>query len=476
MTRRLFLLGLLVAAAPARSDEVPKGFRAGAYAADITPRRFPISMVGQMHDQVAEGAFDHLFARCVVLENGTSRIAIAVCDLGMIPRSLLDEAKQRASQATGIPVDHMLVSATHTHTAPVVVGAFQSEADAGYVEFATDQIAGSITKAAANLAPARVAWGTGSDPTQVYSRRWLMKPVTAQRNPFGGTRDDLAQMHPGYQNPNAIRPTGPVDPQIGLLSVQDPDGRPIALLANYAMHYAGYGIPPGQCSSDYFGRFCTKIEKELGGAADGPPFVAILSNGPCAETHCYDYSRPKQDVTIETVAESVAREALKAYQMLDYHDSAPLVMRETTLTLGLRLPDEEEVSRAREVWSRVQAEKRPGRTLEEIYARETILLSEGPKQTELKLQALRIGELGIATIPCEVYCETGLALGAISPMKPFFLIELANGYNGYLPPPEQFALGGYTTWRARSSCLEKQAEPRIKEVLARLLVEVAAAQ
>ena len=105
-------------------------------------------------------------------------------------------------------------------------------------------------------------------------------------------------MHPGYQNPNAIRPTGPVDPQIGLLSVQSLEGRPIALLANYAMHYAGYGIPPGQCSADYFGRFCAKVEQELGRDNPGPPFVAILSNGPCAETHCYDYSKPKHDVGV----------------------------------------------------------------------------------------------------------------------------------------------------------------------------------
>ena len=39
-----------------------------------------------------------------------------------------------------------------------------------------------------------------------------MKPGTAPTNPFGGTKDDRVQMHPGYQNPNAIEPTAPVDP------------------------------------------------------------------------------------------------------------------------------------------------------------------------------------------------------------------------------------------------------------------------
>jgi hypothetical protein len=284
-------------------------------------------------------------------------------------------------------------------------------------------------------------------------------------------------MHPGHQNPNAVRPTGPVDPQIGLLSVRSPGGRPIALLANYAMHYAGYGIPPGQCSADYFGRFCDRIEAALGAeGGDGPPFVAILSNGPCAETHCYDYSGPKRDVTIDTVAESVSRAALEACRAIEHHASAPIAMKESTLTLPLRLADAEEVSRAREVWSKAKAEGRPLRDLAEIYARETVLLSEGPKEAELKLQAIRVGELGIAAIPCEVYCETGLALRAVSPMRPMFTIELANGYNGYLTPPEQFPLGGYTTWRARSSCLDRQAEPKVRAAVAQLLVDVAGGQ
>jgi neutral ceramidase len=466
----VILLALFVVSS---SRGAEPAFRAGAYSADITPPRFPISMNGQMHDQVAQKAFDPLHARCLVLDDGASKIVIAVCDSCMIPRSILDEAKRRASEATGIPADRMLVSATHTHTAPAAAGVFQTEPNPNYLAFLTERIAEGIVKAAGNLAPARVGWGVGSDPTQVYCRRWLMKPGTALTNPFGGTAHDLAQMHPGFQNPNALRPTGPVDPQIGLLSVQTPEGRPIALLANYAMHYAGYGIPAGQCSADYFGRFCAKVEQALGAKnQDGPPFVAILSNGPCAETHCFDYSKPRQETTIETVSDSVAAHALEAYRQIEHHESAPIVMKEATLTLPLRLADPEEVSRAREVWDRAKAEGRPLRDLKEIYARETVLMSEGPREAELKLQAIRIGELGIAAIPCEVYCETGLALRAVSPMRPMFTIELANGYNGYLTPPEQFPLGGYTTWRARSSCLDRQAEPKVRAAVAQLLVDV----
>ena len=88
------------------------------------------------------------------------------------------------------------------------------------------------------------------------------------------------------------------------------------------------------------------------------------------------------------------------------------------------------------------------------------------------LQAIRIGELGIAAIPCEVFAETGLAIKARSPLRPTFTIELANGYNGYLPTPEQHALGGYETWPARSSYLEVQAEPKIRSAVLGLLSKV----
>jgi hypothetical protein len=116
---------------------------------------------------------------------------------------------------------------------------------------------------------------------------------------------------------------------------------------------------------------------------------------------------------------------------------------------------------------------RPPKTREEIYAREQLLLAETPPTRQLTLQAIRVGELGITAIPCEVYGITGLKLKAQSPLVPTMNIELANGEEGYIPPPEQHALGGYSTWEARTSCLEVQAEPKIVEAVLGLLETVA---
>ncbi len=112
--------------------------------------------------------------------------------------------------------------------------------------------------------------------------------------------------------------------------------------------------------------------------------------------------------------------------------------------------------------------------VKEIYARDR-LLNEYPPYVDTIVQAMRIGELGIAASPCETFVETGLAIKERSPFNPTFTIELANDYCGYLPTAEHHKLGGYETWRARSSFLEVDAEAKIREKILELLRQVAAA-
>src|SRR5205085_5057984 len=113
--------------------------------------------------------------------------------------------------------------------------------------------AAGIEKAVANLAPAHIGWAVGSDPKQLFNRRWKMKAGADMTNPFGRTTD-LVKMNPGYKksNPNLVEPAGPIDPDVSILSVQTPAGKPIGLLANYSLHYVG-GVAP--LSADYFGMF-----------------------------------------------------------------------------------------------------------------------------------------------------------------------------------------------------------------------------
>ena len=96
-------------------------FQCGAAAIDVTPRHLPVIRNGGFLQAIDEKVLDPLHARCVVVDDGQNRVAIVVVDSCMIPLSLCDEAKSIASKATGIATDHILISATHTHTAPSVM-------------------------------------------------------------------------------------------------------------------------------------------------------------------------------------------------------------------------------------------------------------------------------------------------------------------------------------------------------------------
>ena len=438
--------------------------RAGACAIDITPRKFPVIVNGGFNEQQAARANDSLHARCLALDDGTVRMAIAVVDSCLIPRELLDEAKQIAHEAIGIPTERMLISATHTHSAPSVMGALGSDPDRDYSRFLPGQIAKGIEMAVKNLAPARIGWAVAEDREHTHCRRWILRPDKMQSDPFG-QRTVRAMMHPGHQNPDYLGPAGPVDPELSMVSIQSPDGRPIALLANYSMHYYGTSA----VSADYYGRFADKFKQLIGAEGVEPPFVGIMCQGTSGDQQWMDYSQPAKPRNIDAYAETIARVAFEAYKKIQYHDRALLEMREKKITLGVRLADAQRLAWAKQVVADI-GDRKPN-TKPEIYAREQVLLSERPTR-ELKLQAIRIGDLGIVAIPCEVFGITGLKIKAQSPLVPTFTIELANGAEGYIPPPEQHKLGGYTTWAARTAGLEVKAEPKIVDAVLGMLEEV----
>src|SRR5262245_5971774 len=279
--RTAVLLAWLVAgftpASTSQGADAKKVLRAGAYAVDITPEYFPVSSNGNISDRLATVAHDPLHARCLVLHNGETSLAIVVCDSCKIPRDIFDAAKALASQRTGIPVTNMLMSATHTHSAVTVTGVFQSEPEARYREFLVRRIADGIEQAHRQFQPARIGWTTAEDATQVFNRRWFTKPGVENRDPFGKT-GEAVRMNPGFDKNIIDRPSGPVDPQISLLAVQNLHGTPIALLANYSLHYVG-GVEANALSADYFAEFANLMTRKIGAAKANPPFVGIMSNG-----------------------------------------------------------------------------------------------------------------------------------------------------------------------------------------------------
>lgn len=456
MRNRRQFLGALVAAGAWPARAAVGKLRAGAATANITPQ-LGCSLAGGMTDRIGTEVHDELHVGCLVLDNGNARLAIATVDSCAVPRSILDRSKELIQSHTGIPPSHVLISATHTHSAPPAGHLFQSVPDPKYTEWLTVKIADAVRLAVNRLEPARIGWATGREDRLVFNRRYYMKPGAIPPDPFGRTTDQV-QMNPPVGSPDIVRAAGPTDPEVGVLAVEALDGRPLAVLGNYALHYVG-GTGGGHISADYFAAWARAM-----GRLAGRRFVAILSNGCSGNINGVNFLGPRVQhppyQQMERYADLLAVECYRVWRTIVFQDTVELGASIEEIELGVRLPEAADLAQARQTLA--AAGPGPYQDRSHIYARETVLLAEGyPRTAPTWIQALRIGSLGIATYPGEAFVEMGLEAKAKSPFRPTMLIELANDYRGYLPTVEAHEQGGYETWRAKSSYLEKEAAPKL---------------
>lgn len=462
---------LLALALPLAAADKPKVFRAGAATSNLTPA-IGGGIIGGFHPIPSTHIHDELHARCLVLDNGETRLAIVVCDLLGASREVYDEARRLVTEETGLPGANLFMSATHTHSATSALGTNRFRINTpldDYQQFVARRIADGVRRAINNLAPARIGWATGQEPKHVFNRRWFLKPGTMPVNPFGST-NDLVKMNPARGSKDLDRPAGPTDPEICLVSVQSPEGRPIAVLANYSLHYVG-GVGNGHISADYYAMFCDRVQQLLGADRQHPAFVAMLANGTSGNINNIDFTKPgvrdEPYAKMKIVADDVAAVAFKALQGVKHHNWVPLGAQLRELEVGTRRVTPEQIARAKEVLGRPKTLPRAA-TLEEIYAERTLGMAEYPARLAIPIQALRVGDVGITGIPCETFVETGLELKARNPFKPSFTHSIANGYYGYLPTPEHHRLGGYETWLGTNR-LEEQASTKIVTALLEML-------
>lgn len=459
-------------AAPSQGADV---FRAGAATANITPD-LGCDIVGGFDPYPARHIHDELHVRALVLDDGSTQLVFAICDNVGIPREVFDAAKARIHAATGLPPEHMLMAATHTHSGPSARGPSRLRYETQlneYQSFIVRRIADAVQCALNNLEPAEIACGRAVEPSQVFNRRWFLTDPDQRRNPFGGV--DQVRMNPPRGAASLVRPAGPTDPEISFLSVRAIDGRPIALLANYSLHYVG-GVGPGHISADYFAMFADRIGELLGAehSDSRPAFVGILSNGTSGDCNNIDFQSKGESLKpyekMRQVADLVARRVFEAHQAAQFEAWVPLAAAQSELTLATRRPTPELLQWARDIQAKPEdAPKWLG--TERHYAARVLGLEDAPETVTIILQAFRVGDVGVTAIPFETFAETGLAIKAESPLQPTFNIELANGSYGYLPTPPQHELGGYETWLG-TNFVETEASEKIRNALLQLLLQL----
>ena len=266
-------------------------FKAGAAAVDITPVKLPVLVNGGMTSRSVEKINTRIRARAIAFADGKEQLVIVVVDSCMMTRPFLDEAKALAEKRTGIPANRMLISATHAHSAPASMGCLGTDADPAYVPFLRDKLVETIAAAQAALEPARVGFAKGDAADFTALRQWIRRPDRIVEDPFGNMTV-RANMHAGRTWDDVTGEAGPKDPDLSIISIQSRDGRPLAVLGNFSMHYFG----DKDISADYFGLFSEGLKQRLApdAAAGKPAFVGIMSHGCSGDIYRTDYTRTNE--------------------------------------------------------------------------------------------------------------------------------------------------------------------------------------
>lgn len=471
-----FLFALLIMTLPIDSTlqaQSTSKFRAGAATSNITP---PLGspIVGGFVPFPATHVHDELHARCLVLDDGKTKLVLVVCDLLGIDRLVSDEARDLIHKDLGIPIENVLISATHTHSAASALGKdarLISDSMDEYQRFVARRIVDGVKRAHNLLRPAQIAIGSAEAPEHVFNRRWHMKPGTIPANPFGGM--DKVKMNPPAGSPDLLDPAGPTDPVIPFIALREPAGKPIAVFSTYSLHYVG-GVGSGHISADYFGMCCDALARLLKADAQTPAFVAMMSNGTSGDINNINFRkpRPKQDAyaQMKFVADDVAQKVHAAMAKLEYRDHVSLAARYRELPVATRRPTPELMD-----WAKKKIADGPmvkGKAdLSVIYAERTLSMAKHPEKLKMPLQAMRIGDAVLASMPCEIFCEIGLDFKKRSKLQPAWLVSLNHGYYGYLPTPKQHELGGYETWLGTNR-LEVQASDKMLTALLEMTAEL----
>jgi neutral ceramidase len=437
-----------------RPDQV--ALRVGVAETDITPPiGFP--MAGYYHERLAEGSIDPLKAKAIVFRDNDTAAALVICDLIGIATDLSREVRRLASESTGIPASNIVIAATHSHTAPDYMKELylylgkqpQEPLRADYIKKLIDGPVASIVRAHANATPSRLATGFAKQKTPVaFNRRFVM-------------RDGSVRTWQRFSNPDVVRAAGPIDPEIGLLAIQDPqDGSTRGILSNFALHLDTVGGSRWSADYPYF------IEQTLRRKL-GSDMISLFGTGCCGDIN-HANPRETERNKVDFIGNAIGESITGTLDQLQPFTATNAYVKSQCVQLPLQDATPQEVDRAVQI---LELAKRGEKVefFDHVTAYKKLILDQfrhvephvktaehitwglsrslaGIGETlPVDLTVITIGsDVAIVCLPGEVFVELGLAIKQASPFRTTLLIELSNAVETiYVPHRAAYAGGSY---------------------------------
>jgi len=386
------------------------------------------------------GIHDDLYAKAVVLDDGRTKAAVVTCDFLGPDRTFVQEIRGIVEDRTGIEGAHVMVCGSHTHSGPMSSPPIfwerkeDEDIEGEWAKLLPRTIAGAVLMAADRLEEAKIGFGAGEADVGVNRRH----------------RNEAGEVGAIAPDPSRVR-----DPQVGVVRVDRADGRPLAVLVNYACHAVVLGADNLLVSADYPGYAMRTLERVLGDV------TVLFANGCCGNIN------PRWRGSFEAAERSgtvLAGEVLKVLQEIEPSAEGALRMEQRLIFMPLKaFPTLEEAKRAVEekkaLLSQYGDEELPehmgGLRGELIHAQYRVSVIEGLSAHQFKedlkqrrmateMQVLTVGDAALVMLPGEIFAEIGLEIKERSPFERTFVIGYANDYGvSYVPTAQAYEEGGY---------------------------------
>jgi hypothetical protein len=418
------------------------GLRVGAAAANL---KADDSMVvaGGIHPRYVKGQEGELRAVAIVIERPpAAKLAIVACDVLMMTRDQLDPVADEIQRTCNIPATNVLIHCTHTHHAPSTCRVHGYDRDEVFSKRVQQAIVKAVTDANAKLGDATFHFKLGKEKTVGQNSRLLNSDGTIH---WIGSRDD------------AVRPTGPFDPDLPVLAFRDLQGTNVAQIFNHSTHTIG-AVEGNLRSPAFYGLAAQQLESDLGGP------VCFLE-GASGSTH-------RLDVTPGEATQRIKQAVVTALGQAGPHKVDRLVSIKRPFEFKVRTFDEDAEERAVSEYCK----KRAGGSAESIIAvfremRKQLAPHQGETRTTW-LQAMAIGDVAIVGVPAEFFTKLGMDAKRRSPMQRTLVAELANDWIGYVGDRQAYELGGYQVWMGLHSYVEPGTGERMVEEIVAMLKEL----
>jgi neutral ceramidase len=419
----------------------------GAAMMDITPDRPLPNYNGVMVE--VDSNTSPLRCQALAFECGEMQGVVISCDATFVDRTLLAYIRDVVNRATGIPGGHVMVAATHTHSAPAPCPSFLSGAlpDPLYIDFFVEQISRAALKAWRERQPARMVSTLCETPGMEFNRRAI--------------RPNGLVVFAGASNSDPSYPTGPVDRVMPFVGFESIAGEPIALMVNYPSHNNAVGRV---YSGDIGGRMTEAIQAQLG--VDIP---ALFLEGACADViwHNAKPDTKRGDERACEIGEAIATIVVSAFKQGERKSIDDVRLLATVMDLPDRKWEDSTFCRDD---SRGDSDDARQLQRDRYDPEEAAVIARGDTTCPVEVMGIAFGDTAIVTNPAELFVALGMEIRERSPFAVTLVSELSNGYCGYVGDIDDFAKQGYETHRSVYTCrLAKDGGRRIVEMSVAML-------